>query len=155
VCASGAAPVGTWTNLAVGDSAGRPVHRWISRGVQLGPEGAGSSWELVQTYDARTLAPLTYYRWASNGAYTRLRIEGTRVRGVQQVPGEAAPAPSTGPSRRRGRVEGHGARGADGALVATWYLTDSSPFMVLGDMPLPNGGTQRITGEALDHPRPD
>ena len=207
--ASGTAPVGTWTNdLSVGDSAGVPVHRWVSRGVQLGPEGAGSSWELVQTYDARTLAPLTYYRWASNGAFTRLRIEGTRVRGVQQVPGEAAPrtidrtidrpgffagasdlvpmamrlraglvltAPVWSPNMEATEVrvfsvigqETVRVEGADvtawkvtehvertGALVATWYLTDSSPFMVLGEMPIANGGTQRITGEALDHPRP-
>jgi hypothetical protein len=36
-----------------------------------------------------------------------------------------------------------------GALVATWWLTDRSPYMVLGENPLPNGGTRRITGEAL------
>jgi hypothetical protein len=94
------APVSTWTNdLAVGDSAGTQVHRWVTRGVQLGPEGAGSSWELVQTYDARTLQPLTYYRWASNGAYTRLRIDGTRVRGEsRRFRTRRLPARSTGPS---------------------------------------------------------
>lgn len=198
------APVSTWTNdLSVGDSAGVQVHRWVTRGVQLGPEGVGSSWELVQTYDARTLQPLTYYRWASNGASTRLRIDGTRIRGEQRVPGEAAPrtidrtldrpaffagasdlvpmamrmreglvitAPVWSPgmestetrvfsvvSQETVRVEG-----ADviawkveervertGALVATWWLTDRSPYMVLGENPLPNGGTRRITGEAL------
>jgi hypothetical protein len=36
-----------------------------------------------------------------------------------------------------------------GALVATWWLTNTSPYMVLGESPLPNGGTRRITGEAL------
>jgi hypothetical protein len=179
------------------------VHRWITRGVQLGPEGAGSSWELVQTYDARTLQPLTYYRWASNGASTRLRIEGTRVRGEQWVPGEATPrtidrtldqpaffagasdlvpmatrmreglvitAPvwSPGMESTETRVfavlgqETVRVEGADvtawkveervevtGALIATWWLTDRSPYMVLGESPLPNGGTRRITGEAL------
>jgi hypothetical protein len=88
----GSPPVTTWTNeLTVSDSAGVPVHRWVTRGVRLGPEGAGASWELVQTYDARTLAPLTYYRWSSDGSSMRLRIEGTRVRGVQQASGDAAP----------------------------------------------------------------
>ena len=200
-----APPVNTWTNdLSVGDSAGVQVHRWVTRGVQLGPEGVGTSWELVQTYDARTLAPLTYYRWASNGASMRLRIEGTRVRGVQRVPGEAAPrmiertldrpaffagasdlvpmaarlrtglvltAPVWSPAmastevrvfsvlgQETVRVEGADALAwkveervqATGALVATWYLTDSSPYMVLGEVRLANGGIQRITGQALE-----
>jgi hypothetical protein len=199
-----AAPVSTWTNdLSVGDSAGVQVHRWVTRGVQLGPEGVGSSWELLQTYDARTLQPLTYYRWASNGASTRLRIEGTRIRGEQRVPGEAAPrsidrtldrpaffagasdlvpmavrmreglvitAPVWSPGMESTEVrvfsvlrkETVSVEGADvaawkveervdrtGALVATWYLTDTSPYMVLGESPLPNGGARRITGEAL------
>jgi hypothetical protein len=205
-----AAPVSTWTNdLAVGDSAGVPVHRWVTRGVQLGPEGsAGSSWELVQTYDARTLQPLTYYRWASNGASMRLRIEGTRIRGEQRVPGEAAPrtidrtldraaffagasdlvpmamrmreglvvtAPVWSPGMESTEVrvfsvlrqETVRVEGADfsawkveerversGALVATWWLIDKSPYMVLGENPLPNGGTRRITGEALGGGQP-
>jgi hypothetical protein len=199
-----AAPVSTWTNdLSVGDSAGVQVHRWVTRGVQLGPEGVGSSWELVQTYDARTLQPLTYYRWASNGASTRLRIDGTRIRGEQRVPGEAAPrtidrtidrpaffagasdlvpmamrmraglvitAPVWSPGmestevrvfsvlgEERVRVEGADVMAwkveerveRTGALIATWWLTDESPYMVLGENPLPNGGTRRITGEAL------
>ena len=206
----GAAPVGTWTNdLSVGDSAGVPVHRWVSRGVQLGPEGAGASWELVQTYDARTLAPLTYYRWSSNGASMRLRIDGTRVRGVQQVPGEATPrtidrtidrpgffagatdlvpmavrmrpglvitAPFWSPNMEATEVrvftvigeESVHVEGADvtawkveervertGALTATWYVTDASPYMVLGEVVLPNGGIQRITGQALRGVVPD
>lgn len=200
----GAAPVGTWTNdLTVGDSAGVQVHRWVSRGVQLGPEGAGASWELVQTYDARTLRPLTYYRWGSNGASTRLRIDGTRVTGVQQLPGEAAPrridrtidqpgffsgatdlvpmavrmrpglvitAPFWSPNMETTEVrvftvigqEPVRAEGVDytawkveehvertGAHAATWWVTDASPYMVIGEVVLPNGGLQRITGQAL------
>jgi hypothetical protein len=199
-----AALTSTWTNdLSVGDSAGVQVHRWVTRGVQLGAEGVGSSWELVQTYDARTLQPLTYYRWASNGASMRLRIEGTRVRGEQRVPGEAtaraidrtldrpaffagasdlvpmamrmraglvmtAPVWSPGMENTEVRVfsvigeENVRVEGVDvrawkveervqrtGALVATWWLTDRSPYMVLGENPLPNGGVRRITGEAL------
>ena len=85
-------PVSTWTNdLTVGDSAGMQVHRWVSRGVGLSPEGEGISWELHQTYDARTLAPLTYYRWSDDGRSMRLRIEGTRVRGEERIPGEPGP----------------------------------------------------------------
>jgi hypothetical protein len=203
----GAGPVNTWTNdLSVGDSAGLQVHRWVTRGVQLGPEGAGNSWELVQTYEARTLRPLTYYRWSSNGASMRLRIEGTRVRGVQLVPGEPTPrtidrtldrpgffagasdlvpmaarlraglvitAPVWAPNMESTEVrvfsvlgeETVKVEGADvrawkveervqrtGALTATWYLTNSSPYMVLGEVRLPNGGIQRITGEAIEGP---
>lgn len=200
----GAGPVGTWTNdLTVGDSAGVPVHRWVSRGVQLGPEGAGTSWELVQTYDARTLAPRTYYRWASDGSSMRLRIDGTRVRGVQRVagdgttrtidrtidrpgffagasdlvpmaielrPGLVVTAPVWSPSmeaiqvrvfsvlgRERVRVEGgdvmawkieERVRGAE-RVLATWWVTDESPYMVLAEIVLPDGRTQRITGVAL------
>ena len=39
---------------------------------------------------------------------------------------------------------------ATGALKATWWLIDVSPYMVLAEIPLPNGQTQRITGVALD-----
>jgi hypothetical protein len=39
---------------------------------------------------------------------------------------------------------------ATGRLLATWYLTDRSPYMVLGEVPLSDGGVQRITGVDLD-----
>lgn len=203
----GAPPVSTWTNdLSVGDSAGTAVHRWVTRGVGLAPEGRGATWELVQTYDARTLEPLTYYRWSSDGSSMRLRLEGTQVRGVQVVPGEpqprviersldrpaffagasdlvpmavalspgtvlTAPVWSWGMERTETRiftvlgqeqvlVEGSNVLAwkveehveASGRLIATWYVTDTSPYMVLGEIPLPDGGTQRITGVALDGP---
>lgn len=205
--AGGGPPVGTWTNeLTVGDSAGTPVHRWVTRGVQLGPEGRGATWELVQTYDARTLEPLTYHRWSSDGSWTRLRLEGTHVRGARLAPGEAEPTPidltidrpaffegasdlvpmamrlgtgdvitapvwSWGMPRTEMRVFtvlGHErvtVEGSDvlalkveerveetGRLVATWYVTDASPYMVLGQIPTPDGRTRRITGVALDPP---
>jgi hypothetical protein len=41
---------------------------------------------------------------------------------------------------------------ATGRRVATWWLTETSPYMVLGEIPLADGRTQRITGEALDGP---
>jgi hypothetical protein len=39
---------------------------------------------------------------------------------------------------------------ATGELKATWWLTNASPYMVLAEIPLPNGQIQRITGVALD-----
>jgi hypothetical protein len=34
---------------------------------------------------------------------------------------------------------------ADGKLLATWYLLDTSPYMVYGEVPLPDGSMQRMT----------
>jgi uncharacterized protein (TIGR02246 family) len=34
---------------------------------------------------------------------------------------------------------------ADGVLVATWWLLDRSPYMVYGEVPLPDGTVQRMT----------
>lgn len=39
---------------------------------------------------------------------------------------------------------------ASGALYATWWLTESSPFMVLAEIPMQNGQVRRITGVDLD-----
>ena len=36
-------------------------------------------------------------------------------------------------------------RQADGRMVATWYLTESAPYMVYGVAMLPNGQTQTMT----------
>ncbi|MCA9739124.1 MAG: hypothetical protein KC645_15970 [Gemmatimonadetes bacterium] len=202
-----APPVTTWTNeLLVGDSAGRPVQRWITRGVGLQAEGKGGTWELHQTYDARTLQPLTYFRTGSDGASLRLRVDGTRVHGVALSPGGApepvewtldrpayfagasdlvpmamelaegmivtAPVWSPGMDATEVRVfEVHGMESvlvegarvdarkvvervrATGALVATWYITDRSPYMVIGETPLANGGVRRVTGVDLDRGR--
>jgi hypothetical protein len=204
----GGPPVSTWTNdLTVGDSAGTQVHRWVSRGVGLSPEGNGVSWELHQTYDSRTLAPLTYYRWSDDGRSMRLRIDGTRVRGEERLPGESQPrtidrtidrrgffagasdlvpmaialrpglvvtAPVWAPAMERTqvrvftvlgrealRVEGDEVTGwkieerirGDDRILATWYVTDVSPFMLLAESTLADGRRQRITGVALDGPR--
>ena len=32
-----------------------------------------------------------------------------------------------------------------GTLIANWYLLTDSPYMVYGEVPLPNGGVQRMT----------
>src|SRR5687768_18385117 len=53
--------VATWTNeLTLADSARRPLMRWVSKGTQAPGTDRESTWELLQTYDARTLAPLRY-----------------------------------------------------------------------------------------------
>jgi hypothetical protein len=36
-------------------------------------------------------------------------------------------------------------RQSDGQFLATWYLLDASPYMVYGEVPLPNGQVQRMT----------
>lgn len=82
-----AEPVVTWTNeLSLGDSAGVPVMRWVTRG-EPGPAATGGQrWELLQTYNARTLAPMAYSSTSSSGAYMHLTIDGMRVRGVKRGP---------------------------------------------------------------------
>jgi hypothetical protein len=195
----GAPPVSEWTNdLTLGDSAGRRVMRWVTRGGQ-----GASGWELLQTYDARTLAPYTYSRRSGSGAFVDLTFDGARVRGSRKVSATAEveqidrtlssaafPAhasdlvplavglregavmtlPVWSPGmpdavthvfsvRGRQAVEVEGGsieawkvdehRQSDGALVATWYLIDRSPYMVYAEVPLPNGTVQRITGVDL------
>ncbi|HEX6309000.1 MAG TPA: hypothetical protein VFZ69_12475 [Longimicrobiales bacterium] len=194
-------PVTTWTNeLTVADSAGMTVHRWVTRGTRAN----GDTWELHQTYDGRTLAPLRWAMRSSAGADSRLQIDGTRVRGKWKGPADAAPAEVDRTIPRAGfiasasdlvpmavglrdglvmtapvwspqgtdvevrvftvlgeesvTVEGGEVVAwkveervhATGELRATWWLTNASPYMVLAEIPLANGQTQRITGVALD-----
>ena len=106
--------VAEWTNeLTHGDSAGRAVHRWVTKGTRFLPTGDTVQWELRQTYDAVTLAP---YGYASRS--------------------------SAGEERRH----------ADRVLLATWYLTEESPYMVYGEVVLPNGQIQRMTEVAIPAP---
>ncbi len=78
-----------WTNeLTLGDSAGRPVMRWVTRGQQNAGASAGTTWELRQTYDAITLKPYAYNSSSSTGAYTRVTIDGNRVRGARRAAGD-------------------------------------------------------------------
>lgn len=195
----------SWTNeLTLGDSAGRQVMRWVTLGGPA-PGGTTPAWELRQTYDARTLAPMAWERTASNGAYMRLRIDGTRVHGVKRAPGADAAeeivditldrlgfiasasdlvpmavglrngvvmtAPVWGPNMSAPEVRVFTVLGqqhvpvegtevlawkveervhATGALVANWYLTEESPYMVYAEVMLANGQVQRMTGVALD-----
>ena len=45
-------------------------------------------------------------------------------------------------------------RQSDRALLATWWLLDKSPYMVYGEVPLPDGSLQRMTEVAVPMPRP-
>jgi hypothetical protein len=199
--------VAEWTNeLTLGDSAGRPIHRWITRGTQYPAAGGTVTWEIHQTYDAVTLAPYGYVSSSSTGGFSRLTLEGRRVRGtrklasdttIQQVDltldrpgfiasasdlvplaagleaGKVMTAPVWGPSMTRselriftvvgqGPVVVEGAevkawkveerRHADAKLLATWYLTESSPYMVYGEVILPNGQVQRMSEVAITAP---
>ncbi|MFN2567744.1 MAG: hypothetical protein ABR499_22345 [Gemmatimonadaceae bacterium] len=199
--------VAEWTNeLTVGDSAGRPVHRWITRGTRFSPAGDTVRWEIRQTYDAVTLAPYGYAATSSTGGFTRLTLDGRRVRGTRRAPGDTADrpvdltldrpgfvasasdlvplaaglkegkvmtAPVWGPAMTaselrvftvvgRGPVTVEGTevtawkveewRHADRKLLATWYLTESSPYMVYGEVILPNGQVQRMSEVAIPAP---
>jgi hypothetical protein len=189
-----------WTNvLTLGDSAGRRVQRWVTTGWSETPAGDTVRWDLRQTYDARTLAPLAITRTASTGATSSVRIDGRQVRGSRRANREAptepidytidqpgfvgsasdlvpaavrldsgvvmiAPVWQPGSTTSELRVfsvigkvdvdvEGtkvnswkvEERRRADKTLLATWYLLDRSPYMVYGEVPLPDGTVQRMT----------
>lgn len=193
-----------WTNeLTLGDSAGRKVMRWVTKGTRETPSGGTMTWEIRQTYDAVTLAPYGYHATSSLGGFTQLTLNGTRVRGTKRVPGDSTVqsvdltldkagfvasasdllpaavgfkpglvilAPFWGPAMTKSEmrvftvigktpinVEGtdmnpwkvEERRHSDGTLLATWYLLDSSPYMVYGEVPLPNGQTQRMSEVAI------
>ena len=190
-----------WTNvLTVGDSAGKQVHRWVTRGTSLTPAGDSVRWDLRQTYDARTLQPYGIVRTSTTGQVSAYRIDGQRVTGTARAnataptqtvnyeierPGYVASAsdlvplavglregavilaPIWGPGmgtksemrvftvlgKTDVNVEGtvvnawkvEERRRDDGALLATWWLLDKSPYMVYGEVPLPDGTVQRMT----------
>jgi hypothetical protein len=49
------------------------------------------------------------------------------------------------------KVDEH--RQSDRKLLATWYLLDKSPYMVYGEVPLPDGSIQRMTEVEVPMPR--
>ncbi len=49
------------------------------------------------------------------------------------------------------KVDEH--RVADRKLLATWYLLDKSPYMVAGEVPMPDGTIQRYTEIEITPPR--
>lgn len=78
-------PIAEWTNhLTVGDSAGRRVHRWITRGRRPGTAAGPAAWELFQTFDARSIAPLALRRTTSEGVEVVVTFDGPRVRGSRR-----------------------------------------------------------------------
>jgi hypothetical protein len=177
--------------------------RWVTRGTRSGPGGGTITWELRQTNDAVTLAPYGYAATSSNGGFTRLTLDGTRVRGTRRVAGDTTmqpvdvtldrpgfvasasdlvptavglkegaiiTAPFWSPAMTKAElrifsvlgqvsvnVEGSDVRAwkveerrhSDRQLLATWYLVDASPYMVYGEVPLPNGQMQRMTEVAI------
>lgn len=198
-----------WTNeLTRGDSAGRQLMRWVTRGTQTTPTGESVTWELHQTYDAITMQPHSIVRTSSNGGRSSFTITGKQVRGVVRAPGETADriveyeldrlgfvasasdlvplavgmregliisAPVWGPQMRAAEQRVFTVRGevdinvegtmvkawkvdehrlSDRALLATWYLTATSPYMVYGEVPLPNGQVQYMSEVAVPHGSP-
>lgn len=196
-----------WMNvLWPGDSAGIKVHRWVTTGTQIAPNGSTTNWELRQTYDAKTLAPYGIARTASNGSASSFRVDGNTITGwrrassvapqrdttwtVQQLgfvasasdlvplavgfrPGMVMTAPLWGPNMAASEmrifsvigeqdidVEGTNVRAwkveerrrSDRALLATWWLLPKSPYMVYGEVPLPDGSIQRMTEVAVPMP---
>ena len=89
---SGAAqPAAEWINeLTLGDSAGRPVMRWVTTGKQNPGKPDERTWELRQTYDAETLAPLAYSSKSSAGTFSSLNFNGNRVTGTRKLPSDPA-----------------------------------------------------------------
>jgi hypothetical protein len=170
------------------------------------PAGDTVRWELRQTYDARTLAPLGITRTTSTGAMSSLQIDGRQVRGTRRAnsgaaveslnytidqPGFVASASDLVPAAVRlgtgvvmvapvwqpgsttselrvftvvGQVdvdvEGtkvhawkvEERRRADKVLLGTWYLLDKSPYMVYGEVPLPDGTVQRMSEVEIPMP---
>jgi hypothetical protein len=189
-----------WTNhLTIGDSAGRPVMRWVTRGTRKLPGGGTGSWELYQTYDQETMAPLSYRLSSQAGMQVQLTIEGRRVRGTRKTPADSLAqavdltltragfiasasdlvplavglreglviiAPVWGPAmvdselrafsvlgRTTVDVEGTGVEAwkveertlSDHRLTGIWYLVNRAPYMVAGEVPLPDGTMQWMT----------
>ncbi|HSJ63913.1 MAG TPA: hypothetical protein VK922_08395 [Gemmatimonadaceae bacterium] len=196
-------PTNEWTNeLAIGDSAGRPVMRWVTLG-QFDSTTRAPGFDLRQTFDLVTMAPLGYALTTRAGARVRLAIDGNRVRGTRKLPndsvewqvdqvvprmgfiasasdlvplavglraGSVIVAPVWGPNMATAEsriftivgqastmVEGREwlawkveeRRESDRRLMAVWFLTDASPYMVAGEVYLPNGNVQKMTEIAL------
>ena len=195
-------PTNEWTNeLTIGDSAGRKVMRWVTLGQFDSNRVAG--FDLRQTFDLVSLAPLGYNLKTRNGVQVSLAIDGNRMRGTRKLPNapdtqqvdQAIPrmgfiasasdlvplavgfkagsvfiAPVWGPNMATAEsrifsvidkvpttVEGtewlawkvEERRESDRQLLAVWYLVEDSPYMVAGEVFLPDGRVQKITEIAL------
>lgn len=81
-----------WLNtLEIGDSAGRPVHRWLTSGWSGPPGGARNQFDLRSTFDGRTLALMGWHMKAGSGFEARLAVDGRSVRGTMKPPSAAEP----------------------------------------------------------------
>ena len=195
-------PTNEWTNeLTVGDSAGRKVARWVTLG-QFDANGQ-PGFDLRQTFDLVSLAPLGYNLKTRTGVNVSLAIDGNRMRGTRKLPnrdsteqvdqviprlgfiasasdlvplaagleaGKVIVAPVWGPNMPTAEtrifnvvgkvptmVEGkewqawkvEEYRESDKRLMAVWYLVEGSPYMVGGEVFLPNGQVQKMTEIAL------
>lgn len=196
-------PVQEWTNeLTLGDSAGRKVMRWVTLG-QFDPATREPGFDLRQTFDLVTLAPLGYALTTRAGARVRLAIDGNRMVGTRRTPNDSADravdqviprmgfiasasdlvplavgmrpgavivAPFWGPNmptaesriftivgQERTMVEGtewnawrvEERRESDRTLLAVWWLTDASPYMVAGEVYQADGNVRKMTEIAL------
>jgi hypothetical protein len=196
-------PTNEWTNeLTIGDSAGRKVMRWVTLG-QFDTSTREPGFDLRQTFDLVTLAPLGYALTTKSGARIRLAIDGNRLRGTRKLasdaaertvdqviprmgfiasasdlvplavglrPGAVIVAPVWGPNMATAEsriftvvgqeamtVEGKAwtawrveeRRDSDRRLMAVWFLTEESPYMVAGEAYLANGDVRKMTEVAL------
>lgn len=192
-------PTNEWTNeLTLGDSAGRPIMRWVTLG-RIDSVTGKAGYDLRQTFDLETMAPYGYLLATSTGARVSLAIDGTRMRGTRKLPndttvqqvdqaiprlgfiasasdlvplavglkkGSVIVAPVWGPNMPAAEnrifsiigeepvmVEGKRVvawrveerRESDRRHMATWWLLDKSPYMVAGEVFLPNGQVQKMT----------
>jgi hypothetical protein len=81
-------PTNEWTNeLTIGDSAGRKVMRWVTLG-QFDSSGT-PGFDLRQTFDLVTLAPMGYNLTTRSGARISLAIDRNRMRGTRKLPNNA------------------------------------------------------------------
>ena len=196
-------PTNEWINeLTLGDSAGRPIMRWVTLG-QVDSATGQAGFDLRQTFDLETMAPYGYSLTTRKGARISLAMDGKRMRGTRKLPNDstaqqvdqAVPrmgfivsasdlvplavgmkagrviiAPVWGPNMPAAEtrifsiigkvptmVEGkewqawkvEERRESDRTLLAVWYLVEDSPYMVAGDVFLPNGQVQKMTEIAL------
>lgn len=199
--------VAEWVNeLTLGDSAGRSIARWVTTGARLNADGSvDGRWQLRQTFDRVTLAPIAYERSNEGEVVARFTVEGKRVRGSRRmradgphepmdlaidrpgfiasasdlVPlaagkllsaGSVMAAPFWGPNMtaselrvftvvRREPIDVEGTAWnawrveerdhATGRLGATWFLVEDSPYMVAGEVYMPDGRVRKMTEVAV------
>jgi hypothetical protein len=196
--------VAQWLNeLTLGDSAGRPVMRWVTTGEVARDNPNRVLTVLRQTYDAITMAPLGYLSISPTGASSAFSLRDLQVRGYRRTADDTTSHPVAATLDRRGffagasdlvpiaaglksgavivspvwsagnhsteyrvfavlhdttlNVEGTMVRArkveerrrSNGSLYANWYLLTEAPYMVYGEIPLPDGRVQRMTEVAV------